>query len=214
MQQSSMFSFTDIIMLFGIYFFRSFLFAFLEIWGLNSSLGNVLGVYFLQVAFIYYYYNRVRILPNLWNDAFVHLKVLVSNSGFRKFFLFYTLFELGSILSSIHGGYPLLDRDNPYLDSIKLTWFCYIFLTPIGEELAFRGIVFRCISKHSVFLAYFLSSFLFYLYHDFITIQHFIRALIYCWVFYKYRTVFASIFIHGIHNLIAIVSMLLAMMWL
>ncbi len=78
-----------------------------------------------------------------------------------------------------------------------------VFIAPITEELVFRGVILHNASRYGSFLvANFLQAVLFGIYHLNIIqgIYAILMGFLLGWVYYKYKTIIASMFLHMIIN--------------
>lgn len=102
-----------------------------------------------------------------------------------------------------------------------LMFFQAVIIAPIVEELLFRGLIFNSLRQKNIFLAHLVSAFLFGLLHVYQYIlagdmSEWVKLIPYMFtglslsiVYEKRKTIFASIFAHGLKNLIATIVILL-----
>lgn len=169
--------------------------------------------FLLPVAFYYNY--KSLCTPNLWielcrvkrcfnelcrNNSFkvVALSYCVIIMFPEVFSFFYPEFsgEAAKGFLSRYSGYPVPN----YLGNL--------LMAPVLEEILFRGILFNYIKKYNKSLAYLVVSFLFYCYHgEFASGEHFIKSMIYCWLYDKYGTMVAPIVVHFLNNFLFIITL-------
>ena len=88
----------------------------------------------------------------------------------------------------------------------SIKWWQLVLLIPIVEELFFRyllqGLIFHNLFPNNAWLAILLSAGLFGLAHWYLPmiIAAFIMGLFISWVFWKFRSLFAALFIHIANN--------------
>jgi len=101
---------------------------------------------------------------NLWDGVLRALQAIIFG-----YFLYYALIYLISILVSLIPEIPTNPNDALIVDTAKLNpgamTVVAVLLAPVVEETLFRGVVFGTIRGKSRFLAYFVSTLIFSIYH-------------------------------------------------
>jgi len=115
-----------------------------------------------------------------------------------------TLFPIDNILGSYEK--TLEGYKNSGL-VVRILTLC--ILVPIGEELVYRGLFYKRLKKYyETTIAAYLSAILFGVAHMNLVqgIYGFILAMIIIYVYEKYNTIFAPIFLHIMINIMALIS--------
>ena len=115
-----------------------------------------------------------------------------------------TLFPIDNILGSYEK--TLEGYKNSGL-VVRILTLC--ILVPIGEELVYRGLFYKRLKKYyETTIAAYLSAILFGVAHMNLVqgIYGFILAVIIIYVYEKYNTIFAPIFLHIMINTMALIS--------
>ena len=95
-----------------------------------------------------------------------------------------------------------------YSGSVWLTILVSAVLAPVVEEFLFRGLVYRRLRKHAApVVCALVSSLLFGLVHGNLVqfVYAFLVGMLICWVYEKFKTIWAPILFHAGANLIAVI---------
>lgn len=95
--------------------------------------------------------------------------------------------------------------------NLLLQIVCVVVLTPIAEEIVFRGAVFGFLrGKYSFFFSAVLSSILFGLIHGvgLYTLSTFIMGMFFCLAYEKTNSLLSCVLIHMVNNLIGVISII------
>ncbi len=136
-------------------------------------------------------------------------------------FLVYGLSILGNLLVVLLTGTPDSEATNQVIvESMFASWPAFMFiqaviLAPIYEELLFRGLVFRSLSRYSLILAHTVSAVTFGLLHTYTyilqgdlvqlihTIPYALMGLAFSIGYAKTGNIYVSIAIHALNNFVS-----------
>lgn len=125
------------------------------------------------------------------------------------YFFNYMIGLIGSLLSKI--GLPDTSPDlwlngNVWYDIF--TFISVVILAPIFEELIFRGMILRTLSKYNKVFAIVITSLFFALLHLNITqaVPAFFMSLVLCYMSLKTNSLLVTILAHATNNLLALLS--------
>lgn len=115
-----------------------------------------------------------------------------------------TIFPIDNIIGSYE---EVVDSYNQ--SSIELRALVLCVLVPIAEELVYRGMFYKRLKEYfDTTIAAYIAAILFGVVHMNLVqgLYAFLCALILIYVYEKYKTIFASIFLHMVVNTMALVS--------
>ena len=156
----------------------------------------------------------ILLAMRLWK---IDLQSIFSLPPFKLIFIIVFLIFFIKTISPLANPFrfieDLLQGKLLFLDYNKMTFskpyliISTVVLSPFIEEILFRRIIFVKIKEHfGVILAFVISSILFAFSHlgslDYV--KMFVYGLVYCYIFYRTKSILLSIIAHSFFNLIAL----------
>lgn len=132
--------------------------------------------------------------------------IMLGISGLTSLWLDFSYSKLSHIpfvansIKSYDNSWSGIEKE-PYF----YVFLAVVFLGPIVEELMFRGIIFRLLEQHNVYIAFILSSFLFGLWHmEFIqSVYTIFLGIATAIIYFRTQSMFYPILIHILNNFLS-----------